>query len=52
MVVILVGTRLVCVTVYRVSEREEEVVASVVTAACGEDRKLEVVVSVLLYCTF
>ena len=36
---------------YRESEREEEVVASVVTAACGEDREHEVVASVnsLLY---
>ena len=34
-------------------EREKEVVASVVTAACGEDREHEVVASVnSLFCTF
>ena len=38
-------------SVQREREREEEVVASVVTAAYGEDSKLEVVASVLFYCT-
>ena len=51
-VVIRVGTRIERATVYRESEREEEVVASVVTTACGEDSKLEVMASVLSYCTF
>ena len=36
----------------RVREREREVVASVVTAACGEDIEQEVVTSVFIYCTF
>ena len=48
--VILVGARLERATVYRESERERErnkqVVASVVTAAYGEDREHEVVASV------
>ena len=55
MVVILVGKRIErarnCVQREREREREKEVVASVVTATCGEDREHEVVASVnsLLY---
>ena len=36
--------------VYREREREREVVASVVTAACGENREVEVVASTLHHC--
>ena len=36
--------------VYREIERVREVVASIVTAACGEDSEQEVVASVFIHC--
>ena len=49
---ILVGASVKRATVYKVREKKREVVASVVTTACGEDIEREVVASVFIFCTF
>ena len=49
---ILVGASVKRAAVYREREREREVVASIVTAACGEISEYEVVASTLHCCIF